>query len=79
MKRAYLVGDTYKIRAGLKYGGWKWDAGRKAWYKDGEWEDKEHVARCVHLLPGVRNRCKGSYSVELQSLREKETQEFQQF
>lgn len=67
-KRAYLVGDTYTIRAALKAGGWKWDASRKAWYMDGEWASEEHVAMRVHALPGVRNR--GSYSVELQSLDE---------
>ena len=65
-KRAYLVGDTYTIRAALKAGGWKWDPDRKAWYKDGEWESKDDVAMRVRLLPGVRNR--GSFSVELQPL-----------
>jgi hypothetical protein len=65
-KRAYLLGETYTIRAALKAGGWKWDASRKAWYKDAAWEDPGSVEMWVRLLPGVRNR--GSFSVELQPL-----------
>ena len=65
-KRAYLLGDTYCIRGALKDARWKWEPGRKAWYKDGEWDDEAHVARSVRLLAGVRNR--GSFEVELQPL-----------
>lgn len=65
-KRAYLIGDTYTIRGPLKAAGWKWDAEKKAWYMDADWDNEAHVAMRVHALPGVRNR--GSYSVELQSL-----------
>ena len=66
MKRAYLLGDTYCIRGALKDARWKWEPGRKAWYKDGEWEDEADVTMSVRLLPGVRNR--GSFEVELQPL-----------
>ena len=65
-KRAYLLGDTYCIRGALKDARWKWEPGRKAWYKDGEWEDEADVTMSVRLLPGVRNR--GSFEVELQPL-----------
>ena len=66
MKRAYLLGDTYCIRGALKDARWKWEPGRKAWYKDGEWKDAADVVASVRLLAGVRNR--GSFSVELQPL-----------
>ena len=65
-KRAYLLGDTYCIRGALKDARWKWEPGRKAWYKDGEWKDAADVVTSVRLLAGVRNR--GSFSVELQPL-----------
>ena len=65
-KRAYLLGDTYCIRGALKDARWKWEPGRKAWYKDGEWKDAADVVASVRLLAGVRNR--GSFSVELQPL-----------
>ena len=68
MKRAYLIGDTFCIKNALKAAGCKWDPGRKAWYKDFEWDDEAHVKMWVHGRPGVRNR--GSYSIELQPLDE---------
>ena len=66
MKRAYLLGDTYCVRGALKSAGCKWDAQKKAWYMDGEWDDESHVMRRVRGLAGVRNR--GSFEVELQPL-----------
>ena len=68
MKRAYLIGDTFCIKNALKAAGCKWDPGRKAWYKDFEWDDEAHVAMWVHGRPGIRNR--GSYSIELVELNE---------
>ena len=65
-KRAYLLGDTYCIRGALKDARWKWEPGRKAWYKDAAWGDADDVTMSVRLLPGVRNR--GSFEVELQPL-----------
>jgi hypothetical protein len=74
-KRAYLLGKgTYTIRAALKRGGWKWDASRKAWYKDAAWgEDPVEVETWVRLLPGVRNR--GSFAVRIEeAVKEAEAQ-----
>ena len=62
--RAYLIGDTYAIKAALKAKGWQWDAARKAWYSDG-WSDDSDVEATVRRYPGVRNR--GSFTATLEA------------
>lgn len=66
IRRAYLHGDTYQIRAVLKDRGWKWDAEQKVWYKDEEWEDEAEVIRVVRLYPHVRNR--GNFRATLHAI-----------
>lgn len=56
IRRAYLRGDTYHVRAPLKEHGWRWDPDEKVWWKDAEWDDEGDVIRTIRGYAHIRNR-----------------------
>lgn len=66
IRRAYLTGDTYMVREQLAAGGWRWDAQRKAYWRDAAWTDDADVIDRVRLLPGVRNR--GTFRATIEAI-----------
>lgn len=63
-KKAYLTGDTFRVKSILKDHGWKWDADKKAWWKEGEWASESQVITTIRCYGGIRNR--GRFEAELE-------------
>lgn len=50
IRRAYVRGHTFNWRGFLMTAGWRWDATRRAWWRDEEWRDEMHVEAALSEL-----------------------------